>query len=73
MMKFWVDSAETLMRITPGDRDDIYDEEGTVAIWQWLSLRRFFPLDKEWVGKPMIGCSSVSSLNCFRLKIKWCI
>ncbi|KAH9898311.1 WD40-repeat-containing domain protein [Cubamyces lactineus] len=39
-------SAPALMRHDPEDVEDTYYEEGAVAVWQWLSLNRFFPPGK---------------------------
>ncbi|KAI0669808.1 WD40-repeat-containing domain protein [Trametes maxima] len=39
-------SAEALMRRNSDNVQDIYYEEGTAVVWQWLSLNRFFPPGK---------------------------
>ncbi|KAI0361519.1 WD40 repeat-like protein [Trametes cingulata] len=39
-------SAPALMRHNQENVEDTYYEEGTVVVWQWLSLNRFFPPGK---------------------------
>ncbi|KAI0778274.1 WD40 repeat-like protein [Trametes elegans] len=39
-------SAPAFMRSRPDDRTQTYYEEGTVVVWQWLGLNRFFPPGK---------------------------
>ncbi|KAI0655167.1 WD40 repeat-like protein [Cubamyces menziesii] len=51
-------SAPALMRHDPEDVEDTYYEDGTVAVWQWLSLNRFFPPGKI-PQKVMRGTASV--------------
>ncbi|KAI9065816.1 WD40 repeat-like protein [Trametes sanguinea] len=36
-------SAAALMRRNPDVVEDTYYEQGTVVVWQWLGLNRFFP------------------------------
>lgn len=36
-------SAPALMRRDPHNREDLYEEEGTVVVWRWLGYDRFFP------------------------------
>ncbi|KZT72824.1 WD40 repeat-like protein [Daedalea quercina L-15889] len=40
--------------------DDLYIENGTVQIWQWLGFNRFFPPDRgdKPIPKVMRGCAS---------------
>ncbi|KAI0375088.1 WD40 repeat-like protein [Pilatotrama ljubarskyi] len=52
-------SAPALMRRDQENIEDTYYEEGTVAVWQWLSLNRFFPPGKI-PQKIMRGTASVS-------------
>ncbi|KZT02634.1 WD40 repeat-like protein [Laetiporus sulphureus 93-53] len=47
--------APALMRKTY--KDEIYEENGTVVIWQWLGFNRFFPPGKL-PSKVMRGCAS---------------
>ncbi|KAI0756903.1 WD40 repeat-like protein [Daedaleopsis nitida] len=39
-------SAPALMRHDENDREKVYEEEGTVVLWQWLGFNRFFPPGK---------------------------
>lgn len=50
-------SAPALMRRN-GDRNDLYFEDGTVAIWRWLGFDRFFPATRPRPSKVMRGCAS---------------
>lgn len=50
-------SAPALMRRN-GDRNDLYFEDGTIAIWRWLGFDRFFPATRPRPSKVMRGCAS---------------
>lgn len=50
--------APALMRRN-NDRDDLYYEDGTIAIWRWLGFDRFFPEGRK-AAQVMRGCASVS-------------
>ncbi|KIJ68509.1 hypothetical protein HYDPIDRAFT_106709 [Hydnomerulius pinastri MD-312] len=39
-------------------KDDMYLEDGTIAIWRWLGFDRFFPPDQPKPSKVMRGCAS---------------
>ena len=52
-------SAPALMR-SKNNRDDLYFEDGTIAIWRWLGFDRFFPASRPKPAKLMRGCASVS-------------
>lgn len=49
-------SAPALMR-RRGRKDDVYYEDGTVTIFRWIGLDRFFPAGQT-IGKVFRGCSS---------------
>jgi polycomb protein EED len=40
-------------------KDDMYFEDGTIAIWRWLGFDRFFPPNQPKPSKVMKGCASV--------------
>lgn len=48
-------SAPAIMR--GATRDDMYEENGTVVIWQWLGFDRYLPPGKP-IQKVMRGCAS---------------
>ncbi|KIM66244.1 hypothetical protein SCLCIDRAFT_14602 [Scleroderma citrinum Foug A] len=50
-------SAQALMR-SKNNRDDLYFEDGTIAIWRWLGFDRFFPASRPKPAKVMRGCAS---------------
>jgi len=50
-------SAPALMRRNE-DKEDVYFEDGTIAIWRWLGFDRFFPPDQPKPSKVMRGCAS---------------
>ena len=52
-------SAPALMRRIPDNVKDVYEEKGTVVIWHWLSLNRFFPPNMKY-QRILRGCASVS-------------
>ena len=52
-------SAPALMRRNADNPKDIYEEKGTVIIWHWLSLNRFFPPNMKY-QRILRGCASVS-------------
>ena len=54
-------SAPALMR-SNNDPDDLYFEDGTLAVWHWLGFDRFFPASRPKPAKFMRGCASVSAV-----------
>ncbi|KII93926.1 hypothetical protein PLICRDRAFT_409781 [Plicaturopsis crispa FD-325 SS-3] len=50
-------SLPALMRRHEDVRDDIYYEPGTVVLWRWLGLDRFFPPNAP-LQKVLRGCAS---------------
>jgi hypothetical protein len=55
--------APAHMRRNPEVSEDMYLEEGTMVLWRWLGMDRFFP-----PGQPsqavLRGCASVGSSLC---------
>ena len=50
-------SAPALMR-REGAKNDFWFEEGTMVIWRWLGVDRFFP-PGHLIAKVLRGCASV--------------
>ncbi len=53
-----------MMRLYPSvvGNNDTYIEPGTIVLWRWLGLNRFFPATKPPDQEVLRGCASVSSL-----------
>ncbi|KAG6336101.1 hypothetical protein ID866_2998 [Astraeus odoratus] len=47
-----------------GDRENLYFEDGTIAIWHWLGFDRFFPPNRPTPTKVMRGCASDYQESC---------
>lgn len=43
--------------------NDVYEEPGTLVVWRWLGLDRFFPPGVEYHQKILRGCASVRLVN----------
>ncbi|KAK0464872.1 uncharacterized protein EV420DRAFT_925852 [Desarmillaria tabescens] len=53
-------SAPAIMRLDPSDIGNkvTYIEPGTIVLWRWLSLNRFFPATKPPDQEVLRGCAS---------------
>ncbi len=51
-----------MMRVYPSvvGNNDTYIEPGTIVLWRWLGLNRFFPATKPPDQEVLRGCASVS-------------
>lgn len=43
--------------------ENVYEEPGTLVVWRWLGLDRFFPPGLEYTQKILRGCASVSLVD----------
>lgn len=54
-------SGPVLLR-SEADRGSLYTGPGTLVLWKWLGLRRFFPQDRDEFPAVMRMCSAVRRL-----------
>lgn len=50
--------APAMMRRHNDAPNDVYEEPGTLVVWRWLGLDRFFPPGVEYHQKILRGCAS---------------
>lgn len=49
--------------------EELTTEQGTLVLWKWLALARFFPPDRDTFPAVLRGNASVSSLLYFMMRL----